>query len=101
MKKEEDEKVSECHWWAYRAWPGGLGREQGVNCLIGGEQEDEEGHCPVTYQYESVWGNGVGRKGEWPWVINEKEKIGKRGRKREYCVSTRGTKKGAKEKKRK
>ena len=50
MKKEEEEEVSECHRWAYRAWPGGLGRVQGVNCSIGGEQEDGEGHCPVTYQ---------------------------------------------------
>ena len=30
-----------------------------------------------------------------------KEKIGKRGRKREYCVGTRGFKKGGKERKRK
>ena len=53
-EKEEEEEVSECHRWAYRAWPVGLGREQGVNCSIGGEQEDGEGHCPVTYQRVSA-----------------------------------------------
>ena len=46
-------------------------------------------------------GNGEGKKGEWPQVIKKKEKIGKGGRKREYCVGTRGFKMGGKERKRK
>ena len=29
---------------------GGWGQEHGVNCSIGGEREDGEGHCPVTCQ---------------------------------------------------
>ena len=29
---------------------GGRGREQGVNCSIGGEQEGGGGHCLVTCQ---------------------------------------------------